>query len=69
MPDDVGIDGVELTAASEDDGVLIGWTISGELPAGRHAVAWDCAGEAAGVYLLRLETRNESLSRRVVIGR
>ena len=41
----------------------------GELPAGRHAVAWDCAGEAAGVYLLRLETRNESLSRRVVIGR
>ncbi len=41
----------------------------GELPAGRHAVAWDCAGEASGVYLLRLETRNESLSRRVVIGR
>ncbi len=41
----------------------------GELPAGRHAVAWDCAREASGVYLLRLETRDESLSRRVVISR
>ncbi len=41
----------------------------GELPAGRNAVAWDCAGEASGVYLLRLETRDQSLSRRIVIGR
>jgi hypothetical protein len=41
----------------------------GELPAGRHAVSWDCAGEAAGVYLLRLETEGEALSRRVVVGR
>jgi hypothetical protein len=41
----------------------------GELPAGRHAVSWDCAGEAAGVYLLRLETEGEALSRRVVVDR
>jgi hypothetical protein len=41
----------------------------GELPAGRHAVSWDCAGEASGVYLLRLETAGEALSRRVVVGR
>jgi hypothetical protein len=41
----------------------------GELPAGRHAVSWDCAGEASGVYLLRLETEGEALSRRVVVGR
>ncbi len=41
----------------------------GELPAGRHAVAWDCAREASGVYLLRLETRDQSLSRRIVISR
>jgi hypothetical protein len=41
----------------------------GELPAGRHAVSWDCAGEASGVYLMRLETAGEALSRRVVVGR
>jgi len=40
-----------------------------ELPAGRHEVAWDCAGEAAGVYLMRLETAGAALSRRVVISR
>ncbi|MBD3400533.1 MAG: T9SS type A sorting domain-containing protein, partial [Candidatus Coatesbacteria bacterium] len=41
----------------------------GELAAGRHEVSWDCAGESSGVYLLRLETQGEALSRRVVIGR
>ncbi|MBD3399562.1 MAG: T9SS type A sorting domain-containing protein [Candidatus Coatesbacteria bacterium] len=41
----------------------------GELPAGRHEVAWDCAGEASGIYLLRLETQGAALSRRVVVGR
>ncbi|MBD3371625.1 MAG: T9SS type A sorting domain-containing protein, partial [Candidatus Coatesbacteria bacterium] len=41
----------------------------GELPAGRHAVSWNCTAEAAGVYLLRLKTRGEALSRRVVVGR
>jgi len=41
----------------------------GELPAGRHEVAWDCAAAAAGVYLLRLETQGAALSRRVVLGR
>ncbi len=41
----------------------------GELPAGRHTVSWNCAGESSGVYLLRLETAGAALSRRVVIGR
>ncbi|MBD3399641.1 MAG: T9SS type A sorting domain-containing protein [Candidatus Coatesbacteria bacterium] len=34
VPDDVGLDGVELAAAPEDDGMLLGWSISGDLPAG-----------------------------------
>jgi len=41
----------------------------GELPAGRHTVNWNCAAEAAGVYLLRLETQGAALSRRIVVGR
>ena len=66
---DWDIEDAELLASPAADGVLLGWSISGDVPAGRHAVAWDCAREASGVYLLRLETRNESLSRRIVIGR
>jgi len=41
----------------------------GELPAGRHAVSWNCSAASAGVYLLRLETQGAALSRRVVVGR
>ena len=41
----------------------------GQLPAGRHAVNWDCAGESSGVYLLRLETSGGLLSKRLVVGR
>ena len=41
----------------------------GELPAGRHEVAWNCAAASAGVYLLRLETQGAALSRRMVVGR
>ncbi len=41
----------------------------GELPAGRHEVAWNCAAASAGVYLLWLETEGEALSRRMVVGR
>ncbi|MBD3400803.1 MAG: T9SS type A sorting domain-containing protein [Candidatus Coatesbacteria bacterium] len=41
----------------------------GELPAGRNEVSWDCAGEASGVYLLRLETQGAVLSRRLVVDR
>ncbi len=37
--------------------------VSGSLHAGRHAVFWGCSAEAAGVYLLRLETLDKSLSR------
>jgi hypothetical protein len=41
----------------------------GELGPGRHQLAWDCSGESAGLYLLRLESENRTLSRRVVVGR
>ena len=40
-----------------------------ELAAGRHRATWDCAGEAAGAYLLRLEAGDDALSRRIVVGR
>ena len=41
----------------------------GELAAGRHEMSWDCAGESSGVYMLRLETEDGTLSKRLVVGR
>ncbi|MBD3399726.1 MAG: T9SS type A sorting domain-containing protein, partial [Candidatus Coatesbacteria bacterium] len=34
VPEDVGLDGVELSASPAADGVLLGWTITGDMPAG-----------------------------------
>jgi hypothetical protein len=31
---DVGLDGLELSASPEDDGVLLGWIVEGDVPAG-----------------------------------
>ncbi|MBD3399003.1 MAG: T9SS type A sorting domain-containing protein, partial [Candidatus Coatesbacteria bacterium] len=33
VPEDVGLDDVELAASPADDGVLLGWTVSGDVPA------------------------------------
>lgn len=40
---------------------------AGSHAAGRHSLSWDSTGVAPGVYLLRLETNGESLTRRVLI--
>lgn len=37
------------------------------LPAGRHALRWDPAGAAAGVYFARLESGGRTMSRRIVV--
>jgi hypothetical protein len=59
---------VEL-AVYDLSGRRVATLTAGELAAGRHEVAWDCAGAATGVYLLRLVAAEGSLSRRVVVGR
>ncbi|MCD4733473.1 T9SS type A sorting domain-containing protein [bacterium] len=37
--------------------------------AGRHAIEWTVAELPSGVYLLRLETDGQALTKRVVISR
>ncbi|MBN2172428.1 MAG: T9SS type A sorting domain-containing protein [Candidatus Krumholzibacteriota bacterium] len=39
----------------------------GPLPAGRHAVRWEAAGQASGVYLARLECEGAVRVRRLVL--
>jgi len=39
----------------------------GFLPAGRHAVRWDAAGQASGVYLARLDCEGAARVRRLVL--
>ncbi|MBD3372332.1 MAG: T9SS type A sorting domain-containing protein [Candidatus Coatesbacteria bacterium] len=41
----------------------------GGLVAGRHDFAWSCVAAPSGVYLIRLETADGSLTRRVVVER
>ena len=43
--------------------------VDGPLAAGRHAVAWDAATVSPGVYLYRLTTPDDILTRRLVIAR
>jgi len=50
-------------------GRLVETLVSGEQTAGRHSVSWDSSTAATGVYLLRLETNGEAITRRAVISR
>ena len=43
--------------------------VDGERAAGRHSVGWDASDCAPGVYLYRLESDTESVTRRLVITR
>ena len=50
-------------------GRLVETLVSGEQTAGRHSVNWDSSASATGVYLLRLETAGEAITKRAVISR
>ena len=43
--------------------------VDGELTAGRHEIAWDCADVSPGIYLYRLSTEDRTLTKRLVITR
>jgi hypothetical protein len=43
--------------------------VEGELPAGRHTVTWDSTATPSGVYLIRLQTNDATLTRRVIVER
>jgi hypothetical protein len=43
--------------------------VDGELGAGRHTFAWDCADASPGVYICRLNTEGGVLTKRLVITR
>jgi galactose oxidase-like protein/fibronectin type III domain protein len=48
-------------------GRLVGTLVDGPVPAGRHEVAWDAHGVAAGVYFVQLRSGLESEQRRLVV--
>ncbi len=48
-------------------GRLVETLVSGEQTAGRHSVNWDSSTSATGVYLIRLETSGEAITKRAVI--
>jgi hypothetical protein len=50
-------------------GTRVAMLMEGELEAGFHAVEWTPAGEATGVYLLRLQAGAQTLTRRMVLVR
>jgi hypothetical protein len=56
-------------AVYDISGRLVSLLADEEFSAGRHEVQWDAQGRPAGVYLYRLETEDQSLTRRLVIDR
>jgi len=50
-------------------GRLVETLVSGEQTAGRHSVNWDSSTLATGMYLIRLETAGEAITKRMVISR
>jgi len=62
-------DGRAVLSVYDLSGRRVATLVDSELTAGRHEVAWDCAGIPSGVYLYRLETNSGSLTRRLVVSR
>ncbi len=50
-------------------GRLVETLVSGEQTAGQHSINWDSSLVTSGVYLLRLETAGETITKRAVISR
>lgn len=50
-------------------GRLVARLAKGEMPAGRHAVAWDASRAASGVYFIRMRAGDECLERKIVVRR
>jgi hypothetical protein len=50
-------------------GRLVETLVSSEQTSGRHSVNWNSSVAATGVYLLRLETNGEAITKRAVISR
>ncbi|MEE9270944.1 MAG: T9SS type A sorting domain-containing protein [Candidatus Krumholzibacteria bacterium] len=48
-------------------GRLVDVIVDGVRQAGEHTVTWDAAGLASGVYFYRLKTREQTLTRRMVL--
>jgi hypothetical protein len=41
--------------------------VDGFLPAGAHQVTFDASGLASGIYMYRLESAGQSLTRRMIL--
>jgi len=65
LPDD----GRAVLSVYDLSGRRVATLVEGDLTAGRHEVAWDCAEVPSGVYLYRLETNARSLTQRLVVSR
>ncbi|MCX6640253.1 MAG: T9SS type A sorting domain-containing protein [bacterium] len=48
-------------------GSKVATLVSGKQSAGDHTVSWNATGNASGVYLVRLETVEEAVTRKVVV--
>jgi len=66
---ELAIDGKVSLSVYDLSGRLVETLVSGEQTAGRHSVSWDSSTSATGVYLLRLETAGEAITKRTVISR
>ena len=66
---ELATDGAVELSVYDLSGRLVETLVSGEQTAGRHSVSWDSSTSATGVYLLRLETDGEAITKRAVISR
>ncbi|OGD71522.1 MAG: hypothetical protein A2Y64_03535 [Candidatus Coatesbacteria bacterium RBG_13_66_14] len=62
-------DGRAVLTVYDLAGRRVATLVDAELTAGRHEISWSCAEIPSGVYLVRLETSEGSLTNRLVIGR